>query len=695
MIKRPFVLRRNDNLKRSKSCRPRIEWMEPRTLLSPPTVTALNPTTGSEAGGTLVTITGTSFIGATSVDFGTTAATELTVVDNTAITADSPAGAGVVNVSVTTPAGTSAISPADRFTYTAAAVPTVTGISPTGGSTAGGTSVTITGTNFTDAALADFGTTAVGITVVNDTTITATSPAGTGTVNVTVTSTSGTSATSPADEFTYTAAVAPTVTAVSPTTGSTVGSTSVTITGTSFTGATAVDFGTTPATDVTVFNDTTITANSPAGTGTVNVTVTAPGGTSATSPADEFTYTAAAAPTVTGISPAGGPASGGSSIMITGTSFTGATAVDFGTTPATEVFVFNDTTITATIPAGTGTVNVTVTAPGGTSATSPADLFAYAAAAPTVTGVSPTSGSTAGGTTVTITGTGFTGATAGEFATPAATSVIVVDFGTTAATAVTVVNATTITAVSPAGTGTVNVTVITPGGTSAISAADQFTYVVAPPTVVSLVRFGFHMQQTSLVLTFSSALDATPAENVNNYQIVTMGGVVIPVSTAVYDPATFTVTLFPTQLLSLHTFYQLTVNGTTPSGLTGATGVPLDGLGNGTPGTNYVKMFSGAILVGPAPAMLSAEPKKLAAAKKELAADEKKWVAEPKKLGAEKKELAAAQKKLAAAQKRLAAQLRLVQGPSGSAIDALSALGKSTARPKAVRIHVGHHHPRG
>ena len=73
-------------------------------------------------------------------------------------------------------------------------------------------------------------------------------------------------------------------------------------------------------------------------------------------------------------------------------------------------------------------------------------------------------------------------------------------------------------------------TVITPGGTSAISAASQFTYIAAPPMIVSLVRFGFHMQQTSLVLTFSSTLDATPAEDVSNYKIVTMAGLVIPVS---------------------------------------------------------------------------------------------------------------------------------------------------------------------
>ena len=80
----------------------------------------------------------------------------------------------------------------------------------------------------------------------------------------------------------------------------------MTFTGTGFTDATAVDFGTTVATGLTVVNDTTITADSPAGAGTVDVTVVTAGGTSATSPADEFTYNAVAAPTVTGLSPTSG-----------------------------------------------------------------------------------------------------------------------------------------------------------------------------------------------------------------------------------------------------------------------------------------------------------------------------------------------------------------------------------------------------
>ena len=122
-------------------------------------------------------------------------------------------------------------------------------------------------------------------------------------------------------------------------------------------------------------------------------------------------------PTVTSISPASGPAAGGTSVTITGTGFngtTGASSVKFGATNAASYSVDSDTQITATAPAGTGTVHVTVTNNSQTSTTSPADQFTYAPA-PTVTGASPNAGPTAGGTTVAITGTGFTGATAVTF----------------------------------------------------------------------------------------------------------------------------------------------------------------------------------------------------------------------------------------------------------------------------------------
>ena len=184
-------------------------------------------------------------------------------------------------------------------------------------------------------------------------------------------------------------AAAPTVSAVSPTSGPAAGGTSVTITGTNLTGATAVHFGANAATGVVVNSATSVTATSPAGTGTVDVTVTTPGGISATSSADQFTYVGA--PTVSAVSPTSGPTAGGTSVTITGTNLTGASAVHFGANAATGVVVNGATSVTATSPAGTGTVDVTVTTPGGTSATSSADDFTYVGP-PVVTGVNPTSG---------------------------------------------------------------------------------------------------------------------------------------------------------------------------------------------------------------------------------------------------------------------------------------------------------------
>ena len=99
---------------------------------------------------------------------------------------------------------------------------------------------------------------------------------------------------------------------------------------------------------------------------------------------------------------------------------------------------------------------------------------------PTVTGVSPSSGPTAGGTSVTITGTDFTGAGA-------------VSFGATAGLVVHVNSATQITATTPAdGAGTVDVTVTTGGGTSGTSGVDHFTFTAVPsaPAAPSLQSSG-------------------------------------------------------------------------------------------------------------------------------------------------------------------------------------------------------------
>jgi hypothetical protein len=441
-----------------------------------PTVTGVNPNQGNSAGGTVVTVTGTGFTGATGVQFGGRPATNVTVVSDTQITATAPAGqpGTSVDVTVTTPRGPSATNSADRFTYQNAA-PAVRRVTPDTGQ--GGTIVAITGTGFTGATRVQFGISpATGFTVNSDTEIIATVPAGQAgaMVHVRVITPWGTSPEVAADRFTY-ATSAPTVTRVTPNQGTRFGGTVVTITGTGFTGATDVRFGTNAATSFTVNLDTEIIATVPPGTGTVDVRVTSPGGTSAVVAADRFTYQNT--PAVTFVSPGGGLPAGGNVVTVTGSNFVAGAAVMFGAVavPAADVTFVNATTLRVKVPAlpaGTAppaTVDVTVTTPAGTSPVSPADRYTYAAA-PTVTGVAPNQGPTVGGNTITITGTNFTGATAVRFgAVPVPRDAT---FTVDSPTQITVT-------VPPQAAGVVDITVTTPSGTSAVVAADRYTYAAA------------------------------------------------------------------------------------------------------------------------------------------------------------------------------------------------------------------------
>jgi hypothetical protein len=173
---------------------------------------------------------------------------------------------------------------------------------------------------------------------------------------------------------------APTVTAVSPTSGAWIGGTSVTVTGTNFTGLLAVSFGGIAASAITVNSATQLTVTAKAAVpGTFDVIVTTGNGPSATSAADQFSYTAPV-PVVTGLSPTSGSRSGGTTVVISGSGFTGTTSVFFGTLAATQVTVNTDSQVTATSPAleTTGTVDVTVTTGyGGTSLPLPPDQFTY------------------------------------------------------------------------------------------------------------------------------------------------------------------------------------------------------------------------------------------------------------------------------------------------------------------------------
>jgi hypothetical protein len=253
----------------------------------------------------------------------------------------------------------------------AAAPPHAAIIHTVAGSGGGGTKVTITGAALTGAAVSFGGVAATNVAVnASGTKLTAIAPPGAGSVDVTIT-TPGGNETLPA-AYSY---LAPVVTKVKPTSGHAVGGALVTISGTSLNDASAVIFGSTPATSVTVVSSKKLTAIAPLGSGTVDVTVTTPGGTSATSSVDAFTYLV---PTISTVTPNQGSKFGGSKVTIVGKDFTGATAVAFGSTPATRFIIDSDTKITAVAPfAPVGQVDIAVTNADGTSLATPNDLFTF------------------------------------------------------------------------------------------------------------------------------------------------------------------------------------------------------------------------------------------------------------------------------------------------------------------------------
>ena len=477
-------------------------------------INKLEPTAGTDLGGTTVTITGVKFTGATAVTFGTVPATSFTVIDDTVITAVSPEqSSGSVFVTVTTPDGTTAETDSSKFTYTLAP-PRIDSISPNVGSELGGTTITISGRKLSGTNRVLIGGTSVNFTIVNDNTVTFVTPQrAVGSVDVAVTTTAGSD--TKTNAFTYQVAP-PVVTSVNPSAGVDTGDLLVTITGSRFAGATAVLFGTTPSTNFTVNSSTSITARTPArAVGPVTVNVTTPAGTSSSETV--FTYIASTPTYSLASNPVSGSFNEGESITwtitttnvangtvlywqavgsVSATDFTQATtsgqftvnnntgsvtltAVNDLTTEGNETFTFQVRTGSSSGPIVAG-LNATIV---DTSLTPP----------PTISGVSPSSGTKEGGTLVTITGSRFTGAT----------TVLVGG----ASRPFTVVNDSTITfTTSAAAAGPVDISVTTPYGTD--TQADAFTYTYRVDGIPNFVQSGV---ANTFRLTF---FDGPPNSNV-------------------------------------------------------------------------------------------------------------------------------------------------------------------------------------
>jgi hypothetical protein len=213
-------------------------------------------------------------------------------------------------------------------------------------------------------------------------------------------------------------------------------------------------------------------------------------------------------PTITNFDPTSGPF--GTSVTINGTNFIGATDVHFFNDQDAGFVVNSDTMISATVPLGATTGAISVTTPGGTIPS--AGNFTVTIPEPTITSFSPSSGLV--GTSVTINGTNFTGATA-------------VRFNGTAATSFNVNSAIMITATVPNGATTGQISVETPGGTA--NSALNFTVNQVARTFASVS--GNDANNCANVATPCRTLDAAIGQ-------VGAGGTVMVLRTGPYGGAT-------------------------------------------------------------------------------------------------------------------------------------------------------------
>ena len=364
-------------------------------FVAPPAVTKVEPAEGSTAGGTVLKITGTGFAESASVKVGGVAATEVEYKSATELKAKTGAhAAGKAEVVVTQ----GEVSSVANGSFTFITPPTVTSISPKEGSTAGGTTVKVKGTGFLKGAKVKIGGEATSVTVVSETEITAKTVAeSAGEPEVEVTE--GGVAASASVKYTF--AAPPTVTKVEAAEGPAAGGTVVTITGTKFVKASTVKIGS-EATEVEYKSATELKAKTAATAAGKDEVVVTSGEISSTG-GPSFTYLAA--PKVSSVSPAEGSTAGGTAIVLKGTDFVAGAKVSLAGGEATSVVVVSATEITAKTPAGAaGKDEVVVVDADGTSSAGAG--FTYITP-PTVSAVSPKEGTTAGGTTVKITGTGF------------------------------------------------------------------------------------------------------------------------------------------------------------------------------------------------------------------------------------------------------------------------------------------------
>lgn len=385
--------------------------------LAPPTLVSIDTTVGPPDGGTTITITGTEFssgILAYLIDENTIpcrSTDRLSVFTIQCVTPAHPSGS--VSIKVVNLAGDSAQLD-DVFYFTAQPAPTFTSMTPAISYLAGGNQTTITGTNFDSFAYVRLGGTNCPVVSRSATSLTCVIPAHVeGLVDVFIRN-GDTQTVNPANVFTYTSVLPPIITSVSPNAGPLAGNTAVTVNGSGFQQASIVKLAGVDCPIVgsvnpqgTQFQCTLPPARGYPGSpvsGPVNALITNPDTQSST-----FTnfYTYQPLPTLTSITPLSGAIIGGTSVTLAGTGFVSGLSVRIGgslcnVTSQTATQVVCSTTYHAP---GSGKVIVTNADGQGTD---PNTSVSYKyQQAPIITQILPSQGSTSGGSSVTLLGSGF------------------------------------------------------------------------------------------------------------------------------------------------------------------------------------------------------------------------------------------------------------------------------------------------
>lgn len=351
-----------------------------------PMITSLAPSGGPVAGGTVVTITGSGFIGTKDVLFGGKSANGLSVISDSELRVITPRHAEErVLVSIITDEGVP--GPMEPFTmfsysYEESPLPRLAAISPSSGPT-GGATVRLTGSGFTGTKEILFGKEAgVVLQIVDDSHLTAFAPFSffPGSVPVSIRNAQGFSGSlDPVVMYTYDYSI-PELTGISPSSGSTAGGTLVNLSGSGFAGTKSVQFGETYGTGLTVIDNWRLSVlTPPSSEGIVAISVTNPAGTGRSQGAPTMFHYEVPVPKLTGISPSSGSMDGGTAVTLTGSGFNGTRAVLVGGKPVTGFTIINDSQLSIiTPPSSLGQFPVTIkNAYGEGGSLGPSTLFQY------------------------------------------------------------------------------------------------------------------------------------------------------------------------------------------------------------------------------------------------------------------------------------------------------------------------------